>query len=110
MAQLKVIVQSLSRLHHEPKAFLTAINKVVSANLDGKSFITMSYGVIDIERRVLARAVDHVLETAPGNCGASARARCRFSRAGPASSRSVWALPRPCQPRASWGASRVASA
>ena len=45
MAQLKVIVQSLSRFHHEPKAFLSAVNKVVSANLDGKSFITMLYGV-----------------------------------------------------------------
>lgn len=51
MAQLKVIVQSLSRLHHEPREFLSAVNKVVSANLDGKSFITMSYGVIDVERR-----------------------------------------------------------
>jgi sigma-B regulation protein RsbU (phosphoserine phosphatase) len=56
MAQLKVIVQSLSRLHHEPKAFLTAVNKVVSANLDGKSFITMSYGVIDVERREMTFA------------------------------------------------------
>ena len=56
MAQLKVIVQSLSRLHHEPKEFLTAINKVVSANLDGKSFITMSYGVIDVERREMTFA------------------------------------------------------
>jgi sigma-B regulation protein RsbU (phosphoserine phosphatase) len=51
MAQLKVIVQSLSRLHHEPYEFLCAVNKVVSANLDGKSFITMSYGVVDVERR-----------------------------------------------------------
>src|SRR3989338_4753814 len=50
MAQLKVIVQSLARLHHEPKEFLIAVNKVVSANLDGKSFITMTYGVIDVER------------------------------------------------------------
>lgn len=56
MAQLKVIVQSLSRLHHEPKAFLTAVNKVVAANLDGKSFITMSYGVIDVERREMTFA------------------------------------------------------
>jgi sigma-B regulation protein RsbU (phosphoserine phosphatase) len=56
MAQLKVIVQSLSRFHHEPKAFLTAVNKVVSANLDGKSFITMSYGVIDVERREMTFA------------------------------------------------------
>jgi sigma-B regulation protein RsbU (phosphoserine phosphatase) len=56
MAQLKVIVQSLSRLHHEPKEFLTAVNKVVSANLDGKSFITMSYGVVDVERREMTFA------------------------------------------------------
>lgn len=56
MAQLKVIVQSLSRLHHEPKAFLTAVNRVVSANLDGKSFITMTYGVIDVERREMTFA------------------------------------------------------
>lgn len=50
MAQLKVIVQSLARLHHEPREFLIAVNKVVSANLDAKSFITMTYGVVDIER------------------------------------------------------------
>ncbi len=50
MAQLKVIVQSLARLHHEPKEFLVAVNKVVSANLDDRSFITMLYGVIDVER------------------------------------------------------------
>lgn len=56
MAQLKVIVQSLARLHHEPKEFLSAVNKVVSANLDGKSFITMSYGVIDVDRREMTFA------------------------------------------------------
>ena len=69
MAQLKVIVQSLSRLHHEPKEFLTAINKVVSANLDGKSFITMSYGVIDVERREMtfARAGHCPLIHVPAN-------------------------------------------
>jgi sigma-B regulation protein RsbU (phosphoserine phosphatase) len=51
MAQLKVIVQSLARLHHEPRAFLTEVNRLVAANLDARSFITMSYGVVDIERR-----------------------------------------------------------
>jgi len=56
MAQLKVIVQSLARLHHEPKEFLCAVNKVVSANLDDKSFITMTYGVIDVERREMTFA------------------------------------------------------
>ena len=69
MAQLKVIVQSLSRLHHEPKEFLIAVNKVVSANLDGKSFITMSYGVIDVERREMtfARAGHCPLIHVPAN-------------------------------------------
>ena len=75
MAQLKVIVQSLSRLHHEPKAFLTAVNKVVSANLDGKSFITMSYGVIDVERREMtfARAGHCPLIHVPANQPAGMR-------------------------------------
>jgi sigma-B regulation protein RsbU (phosphoserine phosphatase) len=75
MAQLKVIVQSLARLHHEPKAFLTAINKVVSANLDGKSFITMLYGVIDIERREMtfARAGHCPLIHVPANQPAGMR-------------------------------------
>jgi serine phosphatase RsbU (regulator of sigma subunit) len=75
MAQLKVIVQSLSRLHHEPKAFLTAINKVVSANLDGRSFITMSYGVIDVERREMtfARAGHCPLIHVPANQPAGMR-------------------------------------
>ena len=75
MAQLKVIVQSLSRLHHEPKAFLMAVNKVVSANLDGKSFITMSYGVIDVERREMtfARAGHCPLIHVPANQPAGMR-------------------------------------
>jgi sigma-B regulation protein RsbU (phosphoserine phosphatase) len=75
MAQLKVIVQSLSRLHHEPKAFLAAINKVVAANLDGKSFITMSYGVIDVERgeMTFARAGHCPLIHVPANQPAGMR-------------------------------------
>jgi serine phosphatase RsbU (regulator of sigma subunit) len=58
MAQLKVIVQSLARVHTSPRAFLKAINRVVADNIDGKSFITMSYGVVDFARRemVYARA------------------------------------------------------
>jgi serine phosphatase RsbU (regulator of sigma subunit) len=75
MAQLKVIVQSLSRLHHEPKEFLMAVNKVVSANLDGKSFITMTYGVIDVERREMtfARAGHCPLIHVPANQPAGMR-------------------------------------
>jgi serine phosphatase RsbU (regulator of sigma subunit) len=75
MAQLKVIVQSLSRLHHEPKAFLVAVNKVVSANLDDRSFITMTYGVIDVERREMtfARAGHCPLIHVPANQPAGMR-------------------------------------
>ena len=79
MAQLKVIVQSLSRLHHEPKEFLSAVNKVVSANLDGKSFITMLYGVVDVERREMtfARAGHCPLIHVPANQPAGMR-KARF--------------------------------
>ncbi|MGE0040467.1 MAG: PP2C family protein-serine/threonine phosphatase [Vicinamibacterales bacterium] len=56
MAQLKVIVQSLARVHHEPREFLIAINRVIAANIDSKSFITMSYAVIDLERREMTFA------------------------------------------------------
>jgi sigma-B regulation protein RsbU (phosphoserine phosphatase) len=68
MAQLKVIVQSLARLHHEPREFLIAVNRVVAQNLDAKSFITMTYGVVDLERRELtfARAGHCPLIHVPG--------------------------------------------
>ena len=68
MAQLKVIVQSLARLHHEPREFLTAVNRVVAQNLDARSFITMTYGVIDLDRRefTFARAGHCPLIHVPG--------------------------------------------
>jgi serine phosphatase RsbU (regulator of sigma subunit) len=56
MAQLKVIVQSLAHLHHEPREFLRAVNRIVSRNIDPRSFITMTYGVVDLDRRELTFA------------------------------------------------------
>lgn len=75
MAQLKVIVQSLARLHHEPREFLTAVNRVVAQNLDARSFITMTYGVIDLERRefTFARAGHCPLVHVPGQAPAGLR-------------------------------------
>jgi sigma-B regulation protein RsbU (phosphoserine phosphatase) len=69
MAQLKVIVQSLARVHRSPRDFLIAVNRVVADNIDSKSFITMSYGVIDLDRRVMtfARAGHCPLIHVPGN-------------------------------------------
>ncbi len=75
MAQLKVLVQSLSRTHTSPRDFLMAINRVVADNIDAKSFITMSYGVIDFERRemVYARAGHCPLIRVPGTAPAGLR-------------------------------------
>lgn len=56
MAQLKVVVQSLARVHRSPREFLIAVNRVVADNIDSKSFITMSYGVIDLEKSEMAFA------------------------------------------------------
>jgi serine phosphatase RsbU (regulator of sigma subunit) len=56
MAQLKVIVQSLARVHHEPRDFLIAVNRVVAGNIDQRSFITMAYAVIDLDRRTMTVA------------------------------------------------------
>ena len=75
MAQLKVLVQSLARTHPSPRDFLKAINRVVADNIDSKSFITMSYAVIDLERRemVLARAGHCPLIRIPGTAPAGLR-------------------------------------
>lgn len=75
MAQLKVIVQSLARLHHEPREFLIAVNRVVARNLDARSFITMTYGVVDLDRRefTFARAGHCPLIHVPGRDPAGLR-------------------------------------
>jgi sigma-B regulation protein RsbU (phosphoserine phosphatase) len=75
MAQLKVLVQSLARTHPSPREFLKAVNRVVVDNIDSKSFITMSYGVIDLEARsmTLARAGHCPLIRVPGSAPAGLR-------------------------------------
>jgi phosphoserine phosphatase RsbU/P len=56
MAQLKVVVQSLARVYRSPRDFLIAVNRVVADNIDSKSFITMSYGVINLDKKEMAFA------------------------------------------------------
>jgi phosphoserine phosphatase RsbU/P len=75
MAQLKVLVQSLARTHTSPRDFLIAINRVVADNIDSKSFITMSYGVIDLARSemIYARAGHCPLIRVPGSAPAGLR-------------------------------------
>jgi sigma-B regulation protein RsbU (phosphoserine phosphatase) len=75
MAQLKVLVQSLARTHPSPSEFLKAVNRVVADNIDSKSFITMSYGVIDLDAKQMsfARAGHCPLIRVPGAAPAGLR-------------------------------------
>jgi serine phosphatase RsbU (regulator of sigma subunit)/energy-coupling factor transporter transmembrane protein EcfT len=58
MAELKGLVLSLSRIHHSPGRLLSEANRILSRNLDSRSFITMTYAVVDtVERKLrFARA------------------------------------------------------
>jgi phosphoserine phosphatase RsbU/P len=56
MAQLKGLVLSLVRQHSSPRDLLVAVNRVLVDRLDGKSFITMSYVVVDLNRQLMTYA------------------------------------------------------
>ena len=48
MAELKGIVLSLSQSHSSPRQLLIDANRIISRHLDSRSFITMTYGVVDV--------------------------------------------------------------
>jgi len=48
MAELKGIVLSLSQIYPSPRQLLIEVNRIISANLDSRSFITATYAVIDL--------------------------------------------------------------
>jgi len=48
MAELKGLMMSLSRIHQSPRQLLLEVNRIISENLDTRSFITMTYAVIDL--------------------------------------------------------------
>lgn len=50
MAELKGLVLSLSRIHESPARLLGEANRILSANMDSRSFVTMTYAVVDTER------------------------------------------------------------
>ena len=56
MAELKGLMLSLSQIHESPRQLLIEVNRIIAANLDSRSFITMTYAVIDLERRTLTYA------------------------------------------------------
>jgi sigma-B regulation protein RsbU (phosphoserine phosphatase) len=56
MAELKGLLLSLSMIHSSPKALLVQANRVLANHLDSRSFITMTYAVIDLGRRTMTYA------------------------------------------------------
>jgi serine phosphatase RsbU (regulator of sigma subunit) len=49
MAELKGLVLSLSQIHTSPRDLMIAANRIIANNLDARSFITMTYAVIDLD-------------------------------------------------------------
>jgi sigma-B regulation protein RsbU (phosphoserine phosphatase) len=56
MAELKGVVHSLSRTAGSPRELLIEANRIIAPHLDDRSFITMTYAVVDSERRTFTYA------------------------------------------------------
>ena len=68
MAELKGIVLSLSQRHTSPRELLIEADRIISRHLDSRSFITVTYIVLDLQARTLryARAGHCPLIYVPG--------------------------------------------
>ena len=77
MAELKGLMLSLSRHHVSPRTLLIEANSIISKHLDARSFITMTYAVVDLRARTMtfARAGHCPLIYVPGLTRARARRR-----------------------------------
>jgi serine phosphatase RsbU (regulator of sigma subunit) len=77
MAELKGLMLSLSQLHTSPRELLINANRIISRHLDSKSFITITYAVVDVARRTLtyARAGHCPLIYVPGSYAPSRAAQ-----------------------------------
>ena len=56
MAELKGLMQALSRAHHSPRQVLVEANRVLHDTLDSRTFITITYGVFDAAERTVTFA------------------------------------------------------
>jgi sigma-B regulation protein RsbU (phosphoserine phosphatase) len=56
MAELKGLMLSLSQLYTSPRELLLAANRIIAQHLDARSFITMTYAVVDMCSRTLTYA------------------------------------------------------
>jgi sigma-B regulation protein RsbU (phosphoserine phosphatase) len=77
MAELKGLVLSLSRIHSSPRDLLIAANRLIAEHLDSRSFITMTYAVVNVRAGTMtyARAGHTPLIYVPGPGAVSRRAR-----------------------------------
>jgi phosphoserine phosphatase RsbU/P len=50
MAELKGLVLSLSQIYQSPRQLLIEANRILAENLDSRSFITMTYAVLDLAK------------------------------------------------------------
>ncbi len=68
MAELKGLVLALSQQYQSPRKLLLEVNRILSENLDSRSFITMTYAVIDLAaaRMTFCRAGHTPLIFLPG--------------------------------------------
>ncbi|PYQ68681.1 MAG: hypothetical protein DMG01_30460, partial [Acidobacteria bacterium] len=51
MAELKGLMLSLSRIHTSPRDLLIDANRIIAEHLDARSFITMTYAILDLRTR-----------------------------------------------------------
>jgi sigma-B regulation protein RsbU (phosphoserine phosphatase) len=56
MAELKGLMLSLSQLYTSPRQLLINANAILSHHLDSRSFITITYAVVDVVQRTLTYA------------------------------------------------------
>jgi sigma-B regulation protein RsbU (phosphoserine phosphatase) len=75
MAELKGLMLSLSQMHLSPRDLLVNANRLISMHLDSRSFITMTYAVIDPASGVMtyARAGHTPLLYLPAGNGSGGR-------------------------------------
>jgi sigma-B regulation protein RsbU (phosphoserine phosphatase) len=56
MAELKGLILSLSRIYASPRDLLITANRIIAEHLDARSFITITYAVLDLPRRTFTYA------------------------------------------------------
>ena len=80
MAELKGLVLSLSEIYTSPRTMLIALNRIIANHLDARSFITMTYAIVDLQARTItyARAGHTPLIYVPGTCADGGQRQVRI--------------------------------